>query len=434
MRRPLAPLFQFNISSPHVAACRVLVIASVVLAAASPAAMSAQIQIERPTKSPFEISNGSNGPASVTHLGKSANTDTEQDNAKVDVGAAAITRRPNTLSASASRDLMRINQQAMRLIMVSRDAWQRGLLDQASYAAWLDIASTARINVALRRQDRSSIRQAYREQVSLWNEAASRLQALGQPAATGLQADISHANMMALRANFQARVASGESLSRQDKAAYDSLGAQHYRLRLQDFDCGLTNTASVLSAARLIDEKLITPEPKESDDDSTIRIASFQIERPVALQAAVEELHRTRTRASSPLTVSLTASDKVALQRATSVMRFLDEPTDDRNDGAFLEQLGRDAQTTSGQQLANRRSRTATAGGMLRSWWQYESLAGMATQEDSRTSFQESQELRLQQIRQFALATRDLRGRNSADVAAAETIWAIRQLGSVNAD
>jgi hypothetical protein len=109
-------------------------------------------------------------------------------------------------------------------------------------------------------------------------------------------------------------------------------------------------------------------------------------------------------------------------------VRFLETPADDRDSKSFLTQLDQNAEETSARQFARHRLGTATAGGMLQRWWMHESLAESVTEEVRDSTFQESQTGRLRQIHQLAVSMRDRRGRNSADVIAAETLWAFRQL------
>ena len=65
---------------------------------------------------------------------------------------------------------------------------------------------------------------------------------------------------------------------------------------------------------------------------------------------------------------------------------------------------------------------------MLREWWLQETIAGTLDQDLSDSAFSSAQTRRLQAIQQVAGLTSDLRGRNAADVAAAEMLVAVRQL------
>lgn len=441
----------FGSHSGFAEVCRVSACGLALVVGASPAAVSAQVELGRPKTPPFEIIYGGRGAPSVRNQEEAATTDSGRT---LSTRSNAVIRSRNdsspllsasgTASAKFSQEkqakLSQIEQHAVRLISQSRDAWQRGLLDQASFAAWLDIAATAQLHVAQNRRDRARISQTFREQMSLWSEATLLLQNLGQPAARGLQADLVHARVMALRAEFQYRLSSGDSLSRQDQQGYEELANEHYNLRRQDYGQGLAAAQDVLAAARLLDEKLIMPERNESDDAGAAAVATFQMGRPVALRAAIEEMQRPGDRIPFPLADSVTRSpaEQTTLQNTASVVRFLEQPAGSRDAEAFLTQLDRDAQQITELQLSRYSAGTETSGSMLQSWWLHNVLAGnvlagSVKQDEVKSVFQENQLQRLRQIRQIALETRDLRGRNAADVTASETLWAVRQLDSPEA-
>ncbi len=65
---------------------------------------------------------------------------------------------------------------------------------------------------------------------------------------------------------------------------------------------------------------------------------------------------------------------------------------------------------------------------MLREWWLQESIGSPLAETVPDSAFASAQSQRLQGIYQVATSLQDLRGRNAADVSAAEMLLAVRQL------
>ncbi len=175
-------------------------------------------------------------------------------------------------------------------------------MDQASYAAWLDIAVTTQLRVANHQGDDSRVLNILRGQVALWTEAADQLEAFDQPAARGWQADLAHSRVMALRAKLQYSVAAGRPLTSYDRQVYQQAAAQHLDTRLQDFQTGTGTAVSVLAAARMVDEQLVSPAQASGSAGGAqdVSVATFQVDRPVAIRAALAEIRRARSSFNVP--------------------------------------------------------------------------------------------------------------------------------------
>lgn len=332
----------------------------------------------------------------------------------------------------STRTLSQIDQLTNQLVSQSRDAWLRGLMDQASYAAWLDVASTTQLRIAAHQGDRNRALLVLREQVALWTEAASELEAFNQPAARGWEADLSHSRVMALRAELRYSIAAGRQLTIDDQQAYAQLAARHLDLRLQEFRTGTGTAASVLAAATMVDEQVVVPQQASESAGSSVDFAvpDFRVDRPSAIRAALAEIRRPAHLETYPIAISTRdlAEDRQAVRYAATFAAFAGTPSDVRASEAFLTDLEQHAEEISARQFARLQTGTATPGGMLRDWWQQESIAAGLQEELSETAFYTGQTQRLQAIHQVAAATTDLRGRNAADVTAAEMLVAVRQL------
>ena len=411
-----------------------------ILGGMSPGSASAQTESGRQVNPPFEIIYA--GRASAAKERETAG-DSLQDAVSAPVSSSGSGSPEQSLQTGDStthsgtkplpaETVARMRQLTRRLVAESRDAWMRGLMDQSSYAAWLDIAATAQLRIAQHQGDQSRVVQTLREQVVHWSEAAEQLERFDQPAAHGWQADLTHARVMELRAKFRYGIATDRGPGDRDQQVYAALVSRHLELRRQDYETGTGTAAGVMAAARLVDERLEMPGKEESDSSNkpSVPVASFQFDRPVALRMAIERIRQPVYLAAYPLAVSTRdlAADRSAMRDASQFVRFLETPADDRDSEMFLTQLDQNAEETSARQFARHRLGTATAGGMLQRWWMHESLAESVTEEVRDSTFQESQTGRLRQIHQLAVSMRDRRGRNSADVIAAETLWAFRQL------
>ncbi|MFT5323948.1 MAG: hypothetical protein ACI8P0_001803 [Planctomycetaceae bacterium] len=332
----------------------------------------------------------------------------------------------------SKRALSQIDRLTTQLVSQSRDAWMRGLMDQASYAAWLDVAATAQLRIAAHQGDRDRALIVLREQIALWTEAANQLEAFNQPAARGWEADLSHSRMMAVRAELRYRSAAGRKLTSYDKQAYSQLAAQHLDLRLQDFRTGTGTAAALLAAAKMVDEQIVAPQPASESAGSSAAFAvpTFQVDRPSAIRAALVEIQRPVHLETYPFAISTRdlAEDRRAVQRASTFAAFAAAPEDARDSDRFLSDVDQHAESIAANQFAGYQTGTATPGGMLREWWSQETIAGTLDQDLSDSAFSTAQTRRLQAIHQVAVSTSDLRGRNAADVAAAEMLVAVRQL------
>ncbi len=332
----------------------------------------------------------------------------------------------------SKRTLSQIDRLTTRLVSQSRNAWLRGLMDQASYAAWLDVAATSQLQVATYQGDRNRALTVLREQVSLWTEAANQLEAFNQPAAQGWEADLSHSRVMALRAELRYGSATGRKLTSYDQQAYSQLAAQHHDLRLQDFREGTGTAAAVLAAAKMVDEQIVVPQPASESTGSSAAFAvpTFQVNRPSAIRAALAEIHRPVHLQTYPSAISTRdlAEDRRAVQRASTFATFTAASENARDSVRFLENLDQHAEVIAANQFAGYQTGTATPGGMLREWWSQETIAGTLDEDLSDSAFSTAQTRRLQAIHQVAVSTTDLRGRNAADVAAADMLVAMRQL------
>lgn len=338
-------------------------------------------------------------------------------------------KQPAPLSTRALAQIDRLTNQ---LVSQSRNAWRRGLMDQASYAAWLDVAATSQLQVAAHQGDRDRALIVLREQVALWTEAANQLEAFNQPAARGWEADLSHSRVMALRAELRYSSAAGRKLTSYQQRAYSQLAAQHLDLRLQDFREGTGTAASVLAAAKMVDEQIVVPEQTNGPADSgaAVAVPTFQVDRPSTIRAALAEIQRPVHLETYPFAISTRdlAEDRRAVRRASTFAAFTAASEDARNSDRFLAELDQHAESIAANQFARYQTGTATPGGMLREWWSQETIAGTLDQDLSDSTFSTAQTRRLQAIHQFAVSTSDLRGRNAADVAAAEMLIAMRQL------
>ena len=328
--------------------------------------------------------------------------------------------------------LSQIDRLTTRLVSQSRDAWLRGLMDQASYAAWLDVAATSQLRIATHQGDRDRALVVLREQVALWTEAASQLEAFNQPAARGWEADLSHSRVMALRAELRYGSAAGRKLTSYDQQAYSHLAAQHLDIRLQDFRTGTGTAASVLAAAKMVDEQIVVPQPasESAGSNAAFAVPTFQVDRPSAIRAALVEIQRPVHLETYPFAISTRdlAEDRRAVRRASTFAAFAAAPEDARDSDRFLSDVDQHAESIAANQFARYQTGTATPGGMLREWWLQETIAGTLDQDLSDSAFSSAQTRRLQAIHQVAVSTSDLRGRNAADVAAAEMLVAVRQL------
>lgn len=331
----------------------------------------------------------------------------------------------------ADRTVTHLDRLTDQLVSQSRNAWLRGLVDQASYAAWLDVASTTQLRVATQQGDDRRTLQILGEQVALWTEAAAQLEAFNQPAAQGWQADLAHSEVMVLRAKLRYSVATGNPLHSNDQWAYQQLAARHLDARLQDFQTGTGTAASVLAAARMVDERLVLPKAEDTsgNQSSAIKLGSFQVDQPVALRGALQEILRPVHLETYPRAIAIRdlAEDRSAISLAATYSDCICTPEADRNSERFLTQLDRHAGHVAARQFARFQTGTATPGGMLREWWLQESMTGSLTADLRDSEFATAQTRRLEGIHQFATSISDLRGRNSADVAAAEVLLAVQR-------
>lgn len=331
-----------------------------------------------------------------------------------------------------ARTVSRLDYQAARLVSQSRDAWLRGLMDQASYAAWLDIAVTTQLRVAKHQGDNARVLDILRGQVALWTEAAGELEAFDQPAARGWQADLAHSRVMALRAKLQYSVAAGRPLTSDDRQIYQQAAAQHLEARLQDFQTGTGTAVSLLAAARMVDEQLVSPDQSSGSAGGTqdVSVATFQVDTPVAIRVALDEIRRPVHLATYPQAISTRdlAEDRAAVRLASSFAAYVDTPSEYRDPERFLTQLDQQAAADTARQFARYETGTATAGGMLREWWLQESIGSPLADTVPDSAFASAQSQRLQGIYQVATSLQDLSGRNAADVSAAEMLLAVRQL------
>jgi len=331
-----------------------------------------------------------------------------------------------------ARTVSRLDHQATRLVSQSREAWLRGLMDQASYAAWLDIAVTIQLRVAKHQGDHSRVLNILRGQVTLWIEASDQLEAFNQPSARGWQADVAHSRVMVLRAKLQYSVAAGRAVTSYDRQVYQQVAAQHLNTRLQDFQTGTGTAVSVLAAARMVDEQLVSPVQASGSAGGVqdVSVATFQVDRPVAIRAALAEIRRPSHLATYPQAIGTRDfdEDRAAVRLASSFAAYVDTRSENRNPERFLTQLDQQAAATTALQFARYETGTATLGGMLREWWLQESIGGPLVETVSDSVFSSAQSRRLQGIHQVAMSLQDFRGRNAADVSAAEMLLAVRQL------
>jgi hypothetical protein len=436
MQQLLNQLYQFRPchsypSRPRGMVLRLSTLGFAILGGISLDPVSAQTETGRQVSPPFEIIYAGRGTAVEAAKGNAASVPTALTDSGSPEQASGTTSGSGTKPLPAQQ-VSRVHQLTTRLVAESRDAWMRGLMDQPSYAAWLDIAATAQLRIAQHQGDQSRVVQTLREHVVLWSEAAEQLERFNQPASHGWLADLTHARVMELRAKLRFSIAMGHGLSDQDQQVYAELVSQHQELRRQDYETGTGTAASVLSAASLVDERLVIPGKEESGtgDQPSTSVASFRIDRPVALKAAIDQIRQPVYLDAYPLAVATrdVADDGSAIDSASQFVRFLETPADNRRSQGFLTQLDQNAEEMSARQFASHRTGTATAGGMLQRWWMHESLAAAVMEGESDSTFQESQTGRLRQIHQLAVSMQDRRGRNSADVTAAETLWEFRQL------
>jgi hypothetical protein len=390
---------------------------------AKPATME-DAQFARAEKPTFVVirpdSNG-RGAAVSDKPNAASNLDVDE----VDAEVAEVTPLP-------AQTVSRLDYMAARLVSQSRDAWLRGLMDQASYAAWLDIAATTQLRVAKHQGDQGRVLSILRDQVALWTEAADQLEEFNQPAASGWAADLAHSRVMALRANLQYSVAAGRPLTSYDRQVYQQAAVQHLDTRLQDFQTGTGTAVSVLAAAQMVDEQLVSPEQTSGSASSVkdVSVATFQVESPVAIRAALAEIHRPVHLVTYPQAISTRdlAEDRAAVRLASSFAAYVDTPSGNRNAERFLTQLDQQAADIAARQLARYETGTATPGGILREWWLQESIGSPLAETVPDSEFSAAQTQRLNGIHQVAASLQDLRGRNAADVSAAEMLLAVRQL------
>lgn len=384
------------------------------------------VQIPEETKGePLEILTGSRNAASETASEESFDSGTLQEE-EVEQPAKENARL-------SDRTVAQIDRLTGRLVNQSRDAWLRGLMDQSSYAAWLDMASTTQLRIAKQQGDDLRILQILKDQVALWAEAAAELEEFDQPAARGWQADLAHSQVMLLRAKLQYSTATGQPLHQADELAYRQLAARHLDARLQDFQTGTGTAASVLAAARMVDEQLVMPESAgdSASADRSVAVARFQVDRPVALRSALNEILRPVHLETFPQAISLRdlAEDRAAIRLAATFTDYVATLEAARNAERYLSQLDQQSAAVAARQFARFQTGTATPSGMLREWWLQETIAGTLAEElRDDSSFYTAQTQRLEGIHQIAMSIDDLRGRNSADVAAAEMLLAVRQL------
>lgn len=404
-----------------------------------PESVHGQIEPGRQANPPFEIiyagrsADSDKSPSTVTESASGQSPAVADQKNYRTTNHPATAARKNKAARLADSTVAEIDAKTSRLITESRDSWRRGLMDNSSYAAWLDIATTAQLRLAQRQGDSERAVRTLRQQTAIWDEAAARLAEFNEPGSSGWLADLLHSQVMALRSKLQYSVALGNALHDQDVQAYYQLAARHLDQRRQDFRLGEGSAADLLSAARLVDEQLAIPVENDSDepDASAVTVPVFELRGTTALRQSLEEVHRPVFLATYPVAVSFRdhAEDRAEIERAAQVIGYLETSSDHRNPAEFLDQLNQNAETMMTLQLQRIQVGTATPGGMLRQWWLHESMASMATSRtEANQEFHQSQIQRLFQIREAASSLRDRRGRNAADVAAAEVLWAVQQL------
>lgn len=409
------------------------------LAGIAPETALAQIDPGRQSNPPFEIIYAGRQAAARKTSRSVATSTSAQDSVNAAQKAPPVSRRDAAkanvrgTSPLAESVVADIDVKTLRLVAQSRDAWQRGLMDNASYAAWLDIATTTQLKIARHQNDAERVIRTLKIQATVWDEATKRLADFNQPASSGWQADLQHAQLMSLRARLQHSVALGHPLTDQDMRVYNRLAARHLDQRREDFHAGEGSAASVLAAARLVDEQLAVPKADETDPSgsSAVAVPVFEMRNTAALRQALDEIHRPVFLATYPDAVAFRdhAEDQAEIRRATQLVAHLATSSERRNSVHFLNQLDQNAEAILAVQWERFQSGTATPGGMVRQWWLHDSLASTVDAEGTTArTFQEAQKQRLAQIRNAVTSLRDRRGRNSADVAAAEVLWTVEQL------
>jgi hypothetical protein len=217
-----------------------------------------------------------------------------------------------------------------------------------------------------------------------------------------------------------------------DRQIYQPAAAQHLNTRLQDFQTGTGTAVSVLAAAQMVDEQLVSPAPASESAGGVqdFSVATFQVDRPVAIHAALAEIRRPSHLATYPQAIDTRdlAEDRAAVRLASSFAAYVDTRSEYRNPERFLTQLDQQSAATTARQFARYETGTATLGGMLREWWLQESIGGPLVETVPDSAFSLAQSRRLQGIHQVATSFQDFRGRNAADVSAAEMLLAVRQL------
>lgn len=394
----------------------------------TPDGAQAQIQIGRETPPPFEIIYG----------GKKSDSDASRTAPKQlpATGTAAASRSPQSTSASASgrssrsRQRTDLNRSADRLIEQSYDAWSRGLMDQSSFATWIEIATTARIRSATRRNDTASLTRALADQSALWSRAVARLEQLQQPASGSWEADLAHSKLMAWRSYLLQSSVSDVQLSARDTQIHTALADAHLALRLRDYRDGLATAHEVINAAIQSDQVLSRSLSDEGTDSaSRIALPRFRTTESRTLNTVLRDLEALPYLDHVPLAISLKdVKGHSFLRVASGIANISGIDSDDSSMRAATGQLNRDADEILNAQLTRFQTGTGTPAQMIQTWWLLNSSVAQLPENSAREEFTRNHQNRLEQIHQVALSTTDTRGRNAADITAAQTLLAVSEL------
>ncbi len=340
-----------------------------------------------------------------------------------------------------ARTLRHGEAMARRLVAESESAFSRGLMSVSDYAEHLETAAQLRFRLAERQRDKQLHATAMAEQQQLWQRAVERLKRFDQPASQGWAADVAYAELQLANSNLAVARIHGDAVGAANALSMvRDLGHKQFALRMDDYKVGLATLPQISEAAsQIIEHVSLAPQTAAQRKQSLQAMDGYRslledvvhrtdahagrrggLGRADRLEFAQAELAHAKAVAAE------LRGDKAAAKSAL-------EEADLLADRAFHHQLKFHAmRTASLYDLARSwQKRGLVQAGLERHDTQDRAKAGpphAAGEEVQASPRALSQQANLNRLLHCAQATRDLRGRNAADVTLVHSLHYLRQL------
>ena len=322
------------------------------------------------------------------------------------------------LSRDDHRQLRQSVGIADRLSAESRRAFNRGLMSLDHYADQVASAVTIQTTVAGMRESKSDLQRAYQMQVELWEDATRRLRTFGQPASKGWAADLKYAEL--LKTDSEIALARNRNL-RDDRLRLPSLverrnelAREHFELRSHDLKVGLATLPQLARAASKLELKH-SPQENSTIENSNVSSAV------IAYRDTLKNVVIDQTRVLFETGAGLGRPDRLAL--AHSELARIEAQITERSDSipaasANLDKAEKYAREAFQTQLKYFQKGTASLADLSRVWTIRHAIHSQHNRIDETPYQKLATRLRsdLDRLNELADSTRDLRGRNAADV------------------